>query len=187
MRHFQPCSLIAVPRCAAAARSVRREQAAAGVFFPAGEERSLDGGGHGWFVCLHLQGSCRPARLRPALLLPRLKPKCDVCRALSPRDAGEGLKRGRMEEMAPVSLPEKEGGAPACGPRRRHVRPAAGVGAWSHRQPEGRDSICLFTSTQKYFPPFQNGAFHLLISKQLGKTHYLSHPADKGLDLTKVA
>lgn len=45
----------------------------------------------------------------------------------------------------------------------------------------GRDSICLFTSTQKYFPRFQNGAVHLLISKQLGKKRYLSHPADKGL------
>lgn len=78
--------------------------------------------------------------------------------------------------MAPAALPEKEGGAAASSPRRRGVRPAAGP---ARGREEG--GICLLMSTQKYFPPFQNGAFHLLILNPLGKKRYLSHPADKGL------
>lgn len=53
------------------------------------------------------------------------------------------------------------------------------TGGWEEG---GREGICVFTSTQKYFLHFQNGAFHLLNSKQLGKKHYLSHPVDKVLE-----
>lgn len=103
--------------------------------------------------------------------------------ALTPHDARKGPKRGQTEEMALVTLPEKEGGAPACSPRlqvcgQRLVLERGPTGGWEEG---GRESICLFTSTQKYFPHFQNRAFHRLISKQLGKKHSLSHPADEGL------
>lgn len=67
-------------------------------------------------------------------------------------------------------------GAVVCG--QQLVLERDPTGGWEEG---GREGIYLFTSTQKYFPHFQNGAFHLLISKQLGKKRYLSHPADKGL------